>query len=104
MRCCREANRLNARHLPVFILAAAALFSGCAPSSEALVQCFYVAQSTQRALPACEVYTLSVKAKEGRRIPTVDDSTRRGLSTPRGVDDSLSSRLDVYVQTQYSRL
>jgi GWxTD domain-containing protein len=78
-------------------VAAAALFSGCAPSSEALVECFYVAQSAQRALPACEVYTLSVKAKEGRRLPT-------GLSTPRGVDDSLSSRLDVYVQTLYSRL
>jgi GWxTD domain-containing protein len=90
MRCCRQANRLNARLLPVFILAAIALFCGCAPSSEALIQCFYVAQSAQHALPACEVYTLSVKAKEGRRSPTVDDS--------------LGSRLDVYVQTQYSRL
>lgn len=95
---------MNTRSLPVYILAAAALFSGCAPSSEALVQCFYVTQSAQHALPACEVYTLSVKAKEGRRLPTVDDSTRRGLSTPRGVDDSLNSRLDVYVQTQYSQL
>ncbi len=97
MRCCRHAHRLNARYLPVFILAAAGLFSGCAPSSEALVQCFYVAQSTQRVLPACEVYTLSVKPKEGRRLPT-------GLSTPWGIDDSSSSRLDVYVQTRYSRL
>jgi GWxTD domain-containing protein len=88
---------MNTRHLPVFILAAAVLFSGCAPGSEALVECFYVAQSGQHALPACEVYTLSVKAIEGRRVPA-------GLSTSRGVDDSLSSRLDVYVQTQYSRL
>ncbi len=104
MRCCRQSTRLNAFSLPGFVLAAAVLFSGCAPSSEALVQCFYVAQSAQHALPACEVYTLNVKPKEGRRIPTVDDSTRRGQSTPRRSDDSLNSRLDVYVQTEYSRL
>ena len=97
MRCCCEANRLNARPLPVYILAAVALFSGCAPSSGSLVQCFYVAQSAQHALPSCELYTLNVKAKEGRRIPT-------GVSIPRGMDDSASSRLDVYVQTHYSRL
>lgn len=97
MRCCRRANRLNARSLPVFVLVAVALFSGCAPSSETLVQCFYVAQSARRALPACDIYWLSVKAKEGQRIPP-------GVSTPRGADDSLSSRLDVYVQTLYARL
>jgi len=97
MRCCCQSNRLNVGLLSVFGLAAAAFFSGCAPSSESVVQCFYVAQSSQHVLPSCEVYTLSVRPKEGRRLPT-------GSSSARSADDTLSSRLDIYVQTQYSRL
>ena len=34
-----------------------------------------------------------IHQKDGRRLPTVDDSTRRGLSTHRVVDDSLSGQV-----------
>ena len=81
----------------MFILTAAALFSDCTPSSEALVACYYIAQTNQHTLPACEVYTLSVKPKEGRRVSPE-------FLFPRSANDSLSSRLDVYIQTQYSQL
>ena len=79
------------------MLVAVALFSGCSPSSETAVQCYYVAQSTQHALPTCELYLLNVKPNDGRRNP-------RGVSTFRNLDDSSNSRLDVYIQTMYARL
>jgi GWxTD domain-containing protein len=77
---------MNARLVAALAVIATTSLCGCATNREALVECYYITQSLQRSLPTCETFTLSVNPKEGRGI------------------DSLRSRLDVYVQTLYSRI
>ncbi len=60
-------------------LAAAVIFTGCAPGGNTLGECYYLAKAKQQSLPVCETFAINVNTKEG-------------------------NRLDVYFQIPYSRI
>lgn len=98
MRCRGCTAGIRAGLTAVFFGAAAFALDGCASGPETVVECYYVSQSIQRSLPACETYILCVKPSEESRA-----SAARRADVGSSSDSSVT-RLDIYVQMPYARI